>query len=145
VEQWLEATRTGDIKAALKLVAKLDDPQSGSTILQNLGYEITSARRSNLGISIADVYSGKTWAAVGAKIEQNGNSTYPLYPIIATPQGPRILIEIDLFASRNRGREFLNKAAFTRLEKHTNTTDELQSLYSEYQAAVEKSAVKDRR
>ena len=136
VEKWLETTRKGDVKAALNLVARLDDPQSGVTVLQNLGYEISSSRRSKEAPAVIGTYCGKTWTAVGVKIDQAGKSTFPLYPVIQTPQGPRILIEIDLFASKNRGREFLNKAAFGRLEKLSNTYGELQNLYSKHQARL---------
>jgi hypothetical protein len=136
VEKWLETTRKGDVKAALNLVARLDDPQSGVTVLQNLGYEISSSRRSKEAPAVIGTYCGKTWTAVGVKIDQAGKSTFPLYPVIQTPQGPRILIEIDLFASKNRGREFLNKAAFERLEKLSNTAGELQNLYSKHQASL---------
>ena len=134
VEKWLETTRQGDVKAALNLVARLDDPQSGVTVLQNLGYEITCSRRSKEEPAVTGTYCGKTWTAVGVKIDQAGKSIFPLYPVIQTLHGPRILIEIDLFASKNRGREFLNKAAFERLRKSSNEVGELQNLYSEHQA-----------
>ena len=66
-----------------------------------------------------------------------GKTSYPLYPVLQTSQGPRILMEIDLFAAGNRGREFLNRAAFERLRKSTSTADELQKLFAEHQANVE--------
>jgi hypothetical protein len=143
VKKWLETTRRGDVKAALELVARLDDPKSGVTVLQNLGYEITSSRRSTSEPAITAIHCGKTWTAVGVKIDQVGKSTFPLYPVIQTPQGPRILIEIDLFASQNRGREFLNKAAFGRLKEQSNTANELQNLYSEHQANLGSLPPKD--
>lgn len=143
VKKWLDTTRQGDVKAALNLVARLDDPQSGGTVLQNLGYEITTSRRSKEEPTITSTYCGKTWTAVGVKIDPSGKSAFPLYPVIQTSQGPRILIEIDLFASTNRGREFLNKAAFERLEKSSNPARELQSLYSEHQAHLLNSPPKN--
>lgn len=143
VKKWLDTTRQGDVKAALNLVARLDDPQSGFTVLQNLGYEITNSRRSKEDPAITGTYCGKNWTAVGVKIDQAGKSAFPLYPVIQTSQGPRILIEIDLFASRNRGREFLNKAAFERLEKSSNPSRELQNLHSEHQAELVDSIPKN--
>ena len=137
VEKWLNATRQGDVKAMLDLVTRLDDPKSSSTLLQNLGYEITGSRRSTVKPVVTGVYPGKTWTAVGVKIELGGKTSYPLYPVLQTAQGPRILMEIDLFASGNRGREFLNRAAFDRLRKSTSTADELQKLFGEHQANVE--------
>jgi len=142
MEKWLETTRQVDVKVALSLVTRLNDPKSAATLLQNLGYEITGSRRSAEKPTVTGIYQGKTWAAVGVKVEQGGKTTYPLYPILQTPQGPRILIEIDLFASGNRGREFLNRAALERLGKSTTTAGELQKLHLEHQAHIESLGTK---
>jgi hypothetical protein len=145
VEKWLHATRHGDVRAALDLVTRLNDPKSNSTLLQNLGYEIAGSRRSTATPLVTGVYQGNTWTAVGVRIELGGKTTYPLYPVLQTAQGPRILIEIDLFAAGNRGREFLNRTAFERLRKSTSTVDELQKLYAGHQANVESLATKSDR
>lgn len=142
VEKWLDATRQGDVKAALGLVARLDAPKSSSTLLQNLGYEITGSRRRAEKPTVTGIYQGKTWSAVGVRVDQGGKTTYPLYPILQTPQGPRILLEIDLFASGNRGREFLNRAALERLGKSTATAGELQKLFLEHQTHIESLGIK---
>ena len=138
VEAWLEATRRGDVVAALRLVARLSDPLSGSNVLQNLGYEIIASRRRRNEPTITGAYQGKTWTALGVQINQDGKSTHPLYPVVQTDLGPRIVIEIDLFASCNRGREFLNKTALERLAKSNSAAGELKTLYSDYQVNVEK-------
>lgn len=137
VEKWLDATRRSDVTTALQLVACLDTPQSRSTALQNLGYEITSSRHGTVSPATTSIYQGNTWTAVGAKLDHSGKTIYPLYPIIHTSQGPRILIEIDLFATQNRGREFLNKVAIERLAESTSTHGELQNLNARHQADVE--------
>ncbi len=139
VAAWLNATRHGDVTAALPLIARMDDPKSGSTALQNLGYEIIGSRRSQEMPVITGVYQGSTWTAVRVKSDQGGKPSYPLYPVIQTARGPRIVIEIDLFASGNRGREYLNQEAFKRLQKSSSVaaTTELRSLFSAHQAAVE--------
>ena len=137
VEAWLDATRRGDVEAALRLVARLSDPLSGSTVLQNLGYEIIGSRRGKKKPAIIESYQGKTWTAVGVKSAQDGKAIYPLYPVVLTEIGPRIIVEIDLFASDNRGREFLNKTALQRLAKSNSAAGELQTLYSQYQAKIE--------
>ena len=76
---------------------------------------------------------------MGVKIDQEGKSTFPLYPVIQTALGPRIVIEIDLFAAGNRGRDYLNRMAFERLQKFSSTAaaSELRELFSEHQTAVE--------
>ncbi len=139
VEAWLDATHHGDVTAALPLIARLSDPRSASTALQNLGYEIIGSRRSKEMPVITGIYQGRTWTAVGVKIDQEGKPSYPLYPVVQTACGPRIVIEIDLFAAANRGRDYLNRTAFERLQKSTSAaaTSELRGLFSEHQSNVE--------
>ena len=137
VEAWLQASRSGDVKAALRLTARLSDPHGGAAILRNLGHEMISARRSNVSTRVSGIYQGNTWTAVGMEIDQGGKPSHPLYPVIQTPEGPRILIEIDLFASR--GREFLNKTTLERLNKFGTpaAADDLRSLFAEFQKQIE--------
>jgi hypothetical protein len=140
VKQWLHAARLGDMQAILKHVTRLNHPKSNSTLLQNLGYDIATARRYSAEPIITGVYQGEVWTAVGVKTESGGKTTHPLYPVIQTPKGPRVLIEIDLLVSGNRSREFLNRAALDRLRKSSTTADELQKLYREHQTYVESLA-----
>ncbi len=137
VEAWLIATRAGDVKCALQLTARLNDPDGGAIVLRNLGHEIISTRRSTNTSDFRGIYQGKIWTAVGLKIDQGGKTSFPLYPILQTPQGPRVLIEVDLFASR--GREFLNKTALERLRKSANpaAADDLLHLFDEFEKEIE--------
>ena len=139
VEAWLAATHRGDVTVALPLITRLGDLKSVSTTLQNLGYEIIGSRHSKEIPVITGIYQGAHWTAVGVKIDQEGKSTFPLYPVIQTAIGPRIAIEIDLFAAGNRGRDYLNRMAFERLQKSSSVaaTAELRGLFSAHQAAVE--------
>ena len=77
--------------------------------------------------------------------------TDPVYPIVLfwmrtdyqnflqTERGPRIVVEIDLFASGNRGRDYLNRMAFDRLQKSSSeaAATELRGIFSAHQASVE--------
>jgi hypothetical protein len=134
---WLKATRSGDVKAALKLTARLHDPKGDATPLQNLGHEITTARRSTAEPTIIGTYPGNSLTAIGLKISQAGTTSHPLYSVIQTPVGARILIEIDLFAAR--GREFLNNIAFNRIEKLGSpaAAADLRARHTEFQTNVE--------
>ena len=142
VDQWLAATHRGDLTAALAATARFNDARSSSITIQNLGYEIAGSHSQTLAPAITGIYQGTTWTVVGVKITQAGKVTHPLYPVIQTEAGPRVVIEIDLFASGNRSRDFLNKAALDRLKKLTSPTiaDDLRSLYSKHQASIEKTA-----
>jgi len=138
VEAWLQATRSGDVKGALLLTARLSDPNGSAALLRNLGHEIISARRTSTASEIAGIYQGDAWTGVGVEISQGGKTTYPLYPVVRTSVGLRILIEIDLFASR--GREFLNKTALERLQKFGTpaAAADMRSVFAEFQKQVEK-------
>ncbi len=138
---WLDATRRGDVPATLSLTTRLNTPESATTTLQNLGYEILGARHHQQAPLITGIYQGKCSMAVGLKINQDGKFIYPLYPVIQTAQGPRILAEIDLFAAGNRGRDFLNRTALARLWKaDPAAADDLKKLYTQHQSKTEGAA-----
>ncbi len=136
----LAAIAQGDMTAALSQVARLDSPRSASTTLRNLGYEITGAQQNPEPPTIIAVYPGKAFVAVAVKSHlTDGSPAFPLYPVVQTDQGPRILMEIDLFASSNRSRGFLNKDALQRLADATSAAadDDLRQLLDRHQAAVD--------
>lgn len=137
---WLDTIQRRDLPAALKLTARLDQAQSTSAVFKNLGYEIASSRENTSPPEITRIYSGKNWTAVGVKFQQQGKLSFPLYPVIQTSQGLRVLAEVDLLAAGNRGRDFLNRAAIQRLNEHASldAIAELRKLFSQHQADVEK-------
>ena len=137
VEAWFKATRAGDVMAALRLTARLDLADSPAALLRNLGYEMTGTRHNPNPPTIAGIHRGGILTAVGTRSATEGAPSFPLYPVIATPKGPRILLEIDLFAAGSRSRDFLNKTALARLRKASaDATDDLASLYAEHQTKV---------
>lgn len=140
VSDCLAAIANGDMTAALRQVARLDSPRSASTTLRNLGYEITAAQENPEPPTIIAVYVGKSFAAVGVKSYlSDGTPAFPLYPVVQTDQGPRILMEIDLFASTNRSRNFLNKDALQRLADapSEDAAADLRELLDRHQTAVD--------
>jgi hypothetical protein len=135
VETWLSMIAQEDFAAALRLVVRLGDPASNSLVLRNLGYDFTNARQNDSPPEITEIYQGKFWTLAGVKIRRLGKSTYPLYLVIQTPQGPRILAETDIFAAGNRGREFVNRASIEHLTNYTSAEalTELTELTAAYQ------------
>ena len=139
--KWLDALRRGDIVQAKSLIACLSSDRSAAGTLQNLGYEIAGLRGKSEPPSVTAVYRANPWSAVGAKsTHEIGKPTYPLYTVVKTPQGPRILAEIDLFASEKHSRDFLNNEVFKRLEKATSAdaSSQLRKLLDSYQADIHK-------
>ncbi|MBC8126246.1 MAG: hypothetical protein H8M99_03740 [Gloeobacteraceae cyanobacterium ES-bin-144] len=135
VESFHQAIRSGDITAAIRLTARLKTPDSATNLLRNLGYEMTGVLQNKQTSTIIDIYQGKFWTAVGSRIDSKGKTTFPLYPLLVTPQGPRILLEINLAASDNRSRDFLNKTMMERLRKiNAPAAGDLDKLYSEHKS-----------
>lgn len=117
-ETWSSAILKGDPKAAIAFTAHLDRERGPARLLRNIGYELTGARKSGLRPTILGVIRKGCWAAISARVGKPGDSaaTYPLYPLVNTPTGPRVLAEIDLFANGTRTRNFLNDASWGRLD-----------------------------
>ncbi|MES2475279.1 MAG: hypothetical protein V4640_05835 [Verrucomicrobiota bacterium] len=143
VSDLLSASTRGDLIAALGQVCRLDSVRSGSTALRNLGYEITGARDILKPATIAAVYAGKSFTAVAVDSHRSdGTPAFPLYPVVMTASGPRVLVETDLFATANRSRFFLNKDALERLSEATSkdSAADLQSLLDRHQSAVDEAS-----
>ncbi len=138
VEAWLQAIAKSDLVAALRLTARLKLPDSQTTVLRNLGYEMAGSPRSSKPAAITGVHSGKIWTAVAVSTFQDDKPALPLYPVVSTPSGPRILAEVDLFASQIRSREFLNKNALTRLDAFPPAVaDELREMLKRHQSKTD--------
>lgn len=138
VEKWIHANESGDVAAALKLTARLKTPDSPANTLRNLGHEMTGSRLNLHPATIIGVHQGSMLAAVGAKTDPDGKPAFPLYPVVATPAGPRILLEIDLLASSAR-RDFLNRTALDELRKTSApAADELKGIFEKHQASARK-------
>lgn len=136
-EKWLHAVHGGDIIAALRLTARLNLPESKESLLRNQGYELSDARKNKLPPAIIGVYRGKNWAAVGTQMESDQKTFFPLYSIVNTPAGPRVLPEIDLAASDKRSRDFLNKTTLKRLGKfNPDAATQLEKIFSTHQTQV---------
>jgi hypothetical protein len=138
MQAWFDTLQRADMTAAQGFIAKLGGAKSGETALKNLRYEISNARKGSAKPAIVGIYEGRTWTAVGVRSEQSGKPNYPLYPLVKTPQGVRILIETDLFASTKRRRDFLNEAALEGVAKSSTpaAADELRELLSKFQKDV---------
>jgi hypothetical protein len=139
VEAWFKATRAGNVESALQLTARLADPKGGASILRNLGHEIIGARRGRTTARVARIQQGRNLTAVGVELEDGETSSFPVYPVIQTLMGPRILVEIDLFASR--GQNFLNKVALKRLAElgSKDAAEEMKALFTTLEAKSNQS------
>ncbi len=138
VASWLNAIRAGNVADALALTAWLDPEKSPARVLRNLGYEISGARKAKSAAAVIAVAHGITWTTVAVRANTGDKPSQPVYPVISTPAGPKILIEVDLFANSERVREFLNEHALGHLRDLVNapTADELGDLFKQQAQAI---------
>lgn len=133
ISDWLAALAKGDIAAAIRLTARLKQPDSRSQLLRNLGYELAGVRRSKQPPELISIIPGKRLSAATTRTISDNQPVFPLYTIISTPSGPRILLEVDLIHTSNRRRDFLNRSALERLRKQdANAADELGSHFDNH-------------
>ncbi|MCX8496844.1 MAG: hypothetical protein ORN51_11745 [Akkermansiaceae bacterium] len=138
---WNSLCQHHDMKQALSLTLRLTTPESDARILQNVGYDIVASNNDPESRIFTKVYQEKNCSAVGAKvILKNGEVSYPLYPLINTRTGPKLLAEIDLIALTHNGRDFLNRTALQRLEHAGEGTlaGELRSILAKHEADIKK-------
>lgn len=134
VEAWLAAIRKGDITAALATTVRLKAADSNEILLRNLGYELGGAQRMTQPATVTRTQRGSHFTTVSVTTPLEEKPVRPLYPVIATPAGPRILLEVDLLASGSRSRDFLNKTALSRLRKtETAAAAELEKSFAAHQ------------
>jgi hypothetical protein len=112
---WIEAVRAGDFAGMIQRLAWQGGQASATRVLRNLNYELASVRRVTGMPVVGSVLRGDAWAAVAVKFGNADEELHPLYPVVQTPKGPRLLVEIDLIASNARTRQFLNEDSLKRL------------------------------
>jgi len=113
VRSFLAAISAGDINTSLEHTAVLDDKEGKDRLLRNLGYELATQITEIEGDLVT--HSGTHWTVVCFRRRDDVNPGMALMPVVATPDGPRILLELDLFVG-TRQRDFLNSVALERLE-----------------------------
>ena len=82
-----------------------------------MSYEYRGAKRSAAADYLVDVQPGKGWAAVTLRVDSGPASSpsYPMYLVVATAKGPRIVVDVGLRLATNKGREVLNDRAWERI------------------------------
>lgn len=132
VEEWLRALASANWQKALSLCAQLGTVQSPTLLLRNLGYECKSIRAGGMLPSCYTQERGKMVTLVATRAVGESLVVQSFLPVISTPRGPRILIEIDLGDSSRPGRAFLNRNAIDRLSTvHPTVAEEIKGMLSQ--------------
>lgn len=137
VDAWLAALDDRDLDSVLACAAWLGGGEAlPMNALRNISYEITNTGWGQ--VEMAAIHRSESWVAATVRRVSAGKIQDAFLPVVMTPDGPRLLPEIDLIADDTRTRIFLNKAAFERLEKHVpeDKVAELGELFEKSRKAV---------
>ena len=83
-----------------------------------MSYEYRGTKQATAADREVHVQAGRSWAAVSLRVDsgQGGAPDYPMYLVVATREGPRIVVDIGLRLATNKGREVLNGRVWKRVE-----------------------------
>lgn len=135
---WLPALGRGDVKEAIARCARLATEGSDAWVIRNLGYAVASIRKDASAAAVTQVHAGRLVSAVGIRSPEEGKEVVRYYPVIATPSGPRLLVEVELTAAAGRrSRAFLNKTA---LERFAEAQPEASREFGEWFDRIDRPA-----
>ena len=145
VADWRAAIAAGDGARMLSLSACFDDDAGSARLLRNTSYELAARQKGE----ILGVHRAGRWAAVSLRVPppaaDDSADAYPLIVVAATPAGPKVLPEIDLYDPLTRSREFLNRSVWDRVTARLpeGARGELESIYEKHRTIS--AATRERR
>ncbi len=116
---FFELLKSNKIRPALHYCAALDNT-SNQQILKTSSYLIRGKADQATVTQVLGYHQTDNWAALSLKThpKSSDKKNYPLYLIVNTAHGCKVLLDIELHHSTNKGQELLNKKAW---EKLTNS------------------------
>ena len=110
--------RAGKLLESFKCGSLLDPEEGAWEALKAMSYEYRGARQSTTPDREIHVQGGKAWAAVTLRVDSGLGVApdYPMYLVVATSEGPRIVVDVGLRLATNKGREVLNRRVWERIE-----------------------------
>ena len=136
IGEWRDAIAAGDVLGMLARSACFDDQAGAGRLLRNSGYELLARQRGE----ILGSHRAGRWAAVSMRVPpalgDDSADAYPLFVVVATAEGPRVLPELDLFDPLTRGRDFLNRRVWDRIAARLpdGARGELESVFEKHRA-----------
>ncbi|MDB6077822.1 MAG: hypothetical protein JWO82_1569 [Akkermansiaceae bacterium] len=131
--RWIAARESADAGAILRLAAAVDDEAGAKAVVRNLGYEMDERSKGEIG----EVYRDGAWTCVAVK-NLSEPPTFGLYPVIQTPTGPKVLLELYIRASEGRAADYLNRRILTRAAEAFpgDARDKLESSVRKYRSTL---------
>ena len=129
VRAWHADLRQGDLQTALGRCARLFGDAGRDDLLRRAAMEIDDVRHDGGKLEIGTATRGQMVTLVAATIPREASASQPLYPVISTAAGPRILLDLELFAGDSRTRQFLNRTVIDRVRRiHPEAADDIAGL-----------------
>lgn len=127
VAAWFRDLHEGDLQTALGRCARFLENDGKDEVLRRAAVDLDDVRRSDGEPVVSRAEAGRVLTLVQTMIPRDESPTRPVYAVIATPVGPRILLDVDLFGDDSRTRQFLNRAAIDRLRlKHPDAAADVE-------------------
>lgn len=144
LSQFRNALRAKDHKTAL-LNSAIIQGTSHTQTLKTFNYAIRGAADHTTNDEVLGFISQGKWSALSLRTESksSGEYDYPLYLIVNTAKGPKVLLDIDLRHATNKGRKLLNARNFEKL-KHALPADslaDLKSIFSEHEKKAKEDII----
>ena len=118
VRKFRSLLREGKLLESFACGALLDPEKGVWDALKSMSYEYRGTKQATAADREVHVQAGRSWAAVSLRVDsgQGGAPDYPMYLVVATSEGPRIVVDIGLRLATNKGREVLNGRVWKRVE-----------------------------
>ncbi len=118
VQKFRNLLRAGKLLESFECGSLLDPEEGAREALKAMSYEYRGARQSTTPDREIHVQGGKAWAAVTLRVDSGLGVApdYPMYLVVATSKGPRIVVDVGLRLATNKGREVLNRRVWERIE-----------------------------
>lgn len=131
--------RSSNTESALAQCAILNGTSSTQT-LKTFNYAIRGAADHSKDDHILGIYRAGKWLGISMRTESKTTKAfdYPLYLIVNTEKGPKVLLDIDLRHATNKGRKLINNRNFNKLEKALplNEQTDILSLFTKHDHAA---------
>ena len=131
-----QALAERDAAKAISLSACFDDDLGPTRLLRNLG---SDARDGQAG-EILGIHRAGRWAAATLRVPplegDDSADFYRMVTVVATPAGPRLMPELDLYDPLTRTREKMNDAVWARVSSRLpdGARGELESIYEKHRS-----------
>jgi len=114
--------RHGRLLEVFEQCALLDHEEGAWEALRSLSYEYRGAKHGREADVRLGVSAEGPWAGVSLRVDSGpaGVPDYPMYLVVATARGLRLVVDGGLRLAANKAREALNQQVWNRVDEHLN-------------------------